>query len=342
MKIQTIIIKLLYLFTTLLVLNSCVVETAKKSKKQFVIIYSDCLKKEDTKIFKQFEKRENIKVKIYYFPTDSIINRIKRESYTTNADVLILKSLFGAYKAAHADIFEECKSWKINELVKKSFRSTNYTWYGIGIEPYVIVTKNDTITGYNSIGDLLAIKDHLYWSTNLQNTTDILPLVAPILQKKKRTEARDWYNDFKQNQIPSQNDKNGVPLMNSDVLLTNYGNYLKMSERNDSSDLKLDMIFVNQTKRGAYFNLHCIGIVKQARNFNNAKLFTEYVCTASANEVINNTWKTFPISLNTRVHPYAYQNTSFKLFGGSAAKSMLNYRHISKIIKKGIIVDTLQ
>ena len=224
----------------------------------------------------------------------------------------------------------------MNELVIKNFKSPKNTWYGIGIEPYVLIAKNDTISSLNSIGDLLYQKNQDKWSTDLGNSSELLPLIAPILQSKKRNESYNWVRDFTKFQHQDQNkkDKNGTPKMTTDVLLTSFGSFVKMSDRNDSLDSQLKLLFTNQSKKGAFFNLHCAGIVKQARNYENAKLFIEYITTNSTNEKLNNKWKTFPIGLHKRKHDFAYQNTFFKIYPCSINQTLINYNQLNKIINK--------
>jgi iron(III) transport system substrate-binding protein len=328
--------KFILICTILLNSTSCLIDSAKVPSKQIVTIYSDCLSKKDLRLFKNFRKKEKIKIRIISLPTDSIINILKRESYNTTADVIILKSLMGAYKAQKAEVLQSWNSWKMKELVNKKFKSKDNTWFGLGIEPYIFVAKNDTVSDISTFGELLHSKNMDKWSTNLENTSELVPLLAPILQKKKRNLSIEWYSDFMRNQHSQINevDKKNIPIMTTDVLLTNYTSYIQMSERNDSSDLQLQLIFPNQNTKGAFYNLHCIGIVKQARNFENAKLVVEYFASAETNEKLNNKWTTFPISLHTRIHPFAYQNTFFKISSSSASKLMVNYPNLTKIVKK--------
>ena len=328
--------KFIIYIALILSVSSCMVKTAKVPKKQIVVVYSDCLNSKDLHLFKSFRKKQKISVKIINLPTDSIIYKLKKDQYNTTADVVILKSLFGIYKAQKADLFQPWKSWKMNELINKNFKSPRNTWFGIGIEPYIFIAKNDTISTLNSIGDLLYQKNQDKWSTDLENSSELVPLIAPILQNKKRSESLDWMRDFTKFQHQDQNkkDKNGIPKMTTDVLLTTYGSFVKMSERNDSLDSQLKLIFSNQKKKGAFFNLHCTGIVKQARNYENAKLLIEYISTNSTNEKLNNLWKTFPIGLHKRKHNYAYQNTFFKIYPCSINQTLINYKQLNKTLKK--------
>ena len=336
MKSRKILLKSIYILLFSKCLTSCIIETAKAPSKQSVKIYTDCLSSKEIIFFKKFQQIEHIKVKIIHLPTDTILKKLKKQGFNTTADVVILKSLFGISKANKLDLLQPWKSWKMNELILPHYRSKQNTWFGIGIDPYVFVAKNDSVSTINSMGDLLYTEVMDKWSSDLENSTDLVPLLAPILKKKTRLGAKDWYYEFKRNQHSQANelDQEGIPNMTTDVLLTYYSSYLKMSERNDSTDLQLQLLFSNQKQRGAYYNMHCIGIVKQARNFENAKLLVEYISSAQTNEKLNNFWKSFPISLHSRIHPFAYQNTFFKIATISHQRLMVNYPHLEKIILK--------
>lgn len=316
--------------------TSCVVNTAEAPKKQHVIIYSDCLNKEDVSLFRYFRKKEHIQVKIVHLSADSILRIVQSEGYNTKADVIILKSLYDIQRVYKAKILNPIVSWKLDELVNKNFKSKDNTWFGIGINPYVFVAKNDTISNISEIGELLHKKNKDEWSTNLETSSDLVPLLAPVLQKKKRSEAIEWYMDFMENDHveSKESDKNGVAIMTTKMLVTNYTTYAEMSKRNDSTDFHLHLSFPNQSKKGVFYNLICAGIVKQARNYENAKLLIEYLSTIQMNEKINNRWNTFPISLHTRTHPYAYQNTTFKIYKGYNSNIIVNYPNLNRIVKK--------
>lgn len=318
-----------------LVFTSCI-DTAKIPKDQIVTVYTDCLNKDDVPLFRRFRKKEHIRVKIIHLPVDSILQIIQKEGYNTKADVVILKSLYDMQRVTKVDILQRLRSWKLDELVDKKFKSKNNTWFGIGVDPYVFVAKNDTISTIAEFGELLHKKNYNKWSTNLETSTDLVPMLAPILQKKKRSDAIEWYMDFLENDYvqAKENDKDGVSLITTDVLVTNYTSYAAMSKRNDSTDFHMHLTFPNQNKKGTFYNLICAGVVKQARNYENARLLLEYLSTSYMNEKLNDRWNTFPISLQTRTHVYAYQNTSFKIYKGSNARILVNYPNIHRIIKK--------
>lgn len=319
-----------------LVFASCLVDTAEIPKNQQVTIYTDCLTKDDVSLFRSFRKKEDVRVKIVHLPADSILQIIQKEGYNTKADVIILRSLYDIQRVDKANILEGLKSWKLDELVSGKFKAKDNTWFGIGVDPYVFVAKNDTISTLSEFGELLHKNQYNKWSTNLETSADLVPMLAPILQKKKRSDAIEWYMDFLENDYVQvkEHDKEGIPILTTDVLVTNYTSYTAMSKRNDSTDFHMHLTFPNQSKKGTFYNLICAGVVKQARNYENARLLVEYLAASHMNEKINNRWNTFPISLQTRTHIYAYQNTTFKIYKGSNARILVNYPNVNRIVKK--------
>jgi iron(III) transport system substrate-binding protein len=336
MKIGLIRTKTLLFLAALLACTSCLIETAKVPKKQHVVIYSDCLFQKDSTLFNRFKEKQKISVKIIHFPFDSILSRVKRKGFNSRADLIILRSLFDTEKAKKLALFQPFRSDKLNELVDRRYRSNNHTWYGIGIDPSVLIARHDTLSYINDFQELLYAQNKEKWFTDLECHSELIPILAPVFQNKKRKFAHDWYANFLENDFVSkkEKDKNGVTLMTTDLLLTYYSSYAAMSNRNDSTDFQLELNFSNQKSRGAYYNLISAGIVYQARNYDNAKKLLEYLASTKMNERINNRWSTFPISMYEIIHPYAYQNTYFQIFKGYSAKLMVNYPNIQHVLEK--------
>ena len=332
MKINKGLKTVITVFILTLLLASCLIETAKEPKKQYVTIFSDCLTKKDETIFKTFTKKKHIYVKIHFFPTEELLRKIKIEGVNTNADVIILKSIVSSYKAQKLGLYNTINSWKLDELVPFTLRGKNHSWYGIGLDPYVLVTKKDTKEEPEKYAHLIEKEYVNKWTTDIIEEEDILPLYAPIVRKKKRINAVNWYTKFNDNQVYLGSEIK--ELLKPNFYLTYLSNYVKNIESNDSLNEKYYPLFLNQSTTGSYFNLHTAGVVKQARNFENAQLLIEYIASVRMNEKLNYVWKTVPISLHKRVHPYEYQNLDFQTYKGNVSKQTVNYKYLSRIIKK--------
>ena len=334
MRNQQLLKKIIYCFATLLTANSCLIETARAPTKQYVTIYTDCLVKNDLKLFSSFSKKEHIHVRIIHLPADSILSRLKKQKYNTNADILLLKSVFDINQLQREKLLQPVSSLKIDELIGANYKAQDNTWFGIGIDPYVFVSKNDSTSIISEFGELLKSSNIDKWSTNFKATNELVPLLAPFLFKKNNSAAKKWYYEFLANQHTQgvTKNRNGIPIMTTNVLLTSYSMFSKMVHKKDSINKNFDFHFSNQANSGAYYNLLCAGIIKQARNFENAKLLLEYISTAQMNEKLNNCWNTFPISGSSKKHTFNYQNTYFKIYKEKTSKIVVNYTSLANII----------
>ena len=334
MRNQQLIKKIICCVTILLAANSCLIETAKAPIKQYVTIYTDCLVKSNIKLFASFSKKERIRVRIVHLPTDTILSRLKKQKYNAFADILILKSVFTMNQMQKEKLLQPVKSWKIDELIAANYKAQDNTWFGIGIDPYVFVSKNDSSTIISEFGELLNPSTSDKWSTNFTAINDLVPMLAPILFKKTNSSAKKWHLEFLANQQTQEviKNRNNNPIITTNVLLTSYSIYSKMVHKKDRITKNFNLHFSNQAKIGSYYNLICAGIIKQARNFENAKLLLDYIATAQMNEKLNNYWKTFPICGSSRKHPFNYQNTHFKIYKEKTSKIVINYTTIANMI----------
>ncbi len=320
------------IIVVLMTFTSCNVEIAKESKKQFVTIYTDCLHKKDLSIFKNFQKKHHISVRIVHLSANEIISKIKAEGYNTDADIIILKSIVSIRKAQRLNLLNAINSENLNSLIESNFRSDDNTWFGIGLDPYVLVTKLKAEKEPEKYAELFTNEYKDKWTTDLENYTELIPFLGSINRLNKRPEFYKKATNFIEDQLYLG--KSIDDYLKPNYYLTNLSNYIQNISNQDSLSEIYKPVFLNQTTSGAYFNLHCAGIVKQAKNFDNAKILLEYLAKSEFNEQLNQKWKTIPISVHQRIHPFEYQNIEFIYYKGSMAKQSLNYSFYQKVIVK--------
>ena len=103
--------------------------------------------------------------------------------------------------------------------------------------------------------------------------------------------------------------------------------------KNDKKYLKkLNLIFPNQRKAGSYFNMPCFGIIKQARNYSNAKLFLNYLLLDNVNKRLNSRLKMFPIIVEKQ-SIYPFQNVRYKKSSVSPIQQTKQYPRVTSIMK---------
>ena len=137
----------------ILQLNSCSIEEAKKEKKEKLVVLSDYLESKDSIIFKAFKEQRNVGVEIIQMSTRELIQMIRNEKYTAKADIVMVKSMFDVHRLSQQSIFQKIVfSNELNEKQKKHI-STDYNYFGIGIDPFVnVILPNVLLPGQEMLG----------------------------------------------------------------------------------------------------------------------------------------------------------------------------------------------
>ena len=304
--------------------SACTIEEARPNKKQVILIASDCLESKDVTLFHSFEKFSGIKVKIRHFTADSLKQMLVQEGVDTEIDVVILASTYSMCQLDNSNLLHKIKKEKFPKQLEKNYRSKKSTWAGIGIDPYVIAVSKDSSNKIDEYKDLLEKSNTFY---SLQTADFWNPFYASIAQnmgKKNKRHSADWIKKMRENAMEfiSMNDT----IASHSIFLSSY------SELNLKKNKALKLVFPNQLTGGSYYNMVCFGIVNQARNYENAITFFDYLLNESVNKRLNNHWKKFPV-LSSKKSSYSYQNSSFKKSGTSPLFLISYYNRIHKILK---------
>ena len=284
--------------------SACAIEEARPSKKQKIVIASDCLESKDVALFHSFEKYFGIQVKILKFSADSLKHLLLHEGVDTEIDIVILGSIYSMSLLDNLGLLSVIQNEKHPEQLAKKYESNKSTWVGIGIDPYIIAVSNDSNNQINDYKDLL-VKENTFYSPQ---TADFwFPFYASIMQKagtKNKGNSAKWLKKIK------NNSKENISL--NDSIFSNSIFFSSYSKFNPNKNKGLKLIFPNQSAGGSYYNMACFGIVKQARNYENATAFFSYLLNESVNKRLNNHWKKFPI-VSSKKSSYSYQNSVFKV-----------------------------
>ncbi len=318
-------------FTILLIVlnSSCTIDTARPSKKQHLYIASDCLTKKDEKLFRNFEKTNKINIHLVAITTDSLQNLLKKEGLTTNIDCVISSSVYDMKNLSDSKFLQE-KSIDLEKgILPSKFISERKDFLGIGIDPYILLAQNDSITKWRNYTDL---NGKLTFTTDLTSKSDLLPFYSIVLAKLEKSKPKiiySWYENFNKNKVNTSNDS--LKLNGTKVFFTLYSHYEK--NINDKKHLKkLQLIFPNQRKAGSYFNMPCFGIIKQARNYSNAKLFLNYLLVDNVNKRLTNRLKMFPVIVEKQ-SIYLFQNQRYKKTSVSPIIQTKQYSKVNIFLK---------
>lgn len=318
------------LFIILLVgISSCKVDKARPFKKQYLIIASDCLSIKDTILFRSFKTLNGIRIRILPMTADSLRKRLHSEKLNTEIDAVILASPYDMVHLEKSDFIQHLSEDKIPDNLPTKFISRSRKWIGLGCDPYVIVSVQDTLKKVKTYKNLA---ESTKWCTNLASNSEWYPFYSAIVNRINSTSkynALDWIRNFNDNKLAVLQENDSTSACS--ILLTSYSKFRKSPTVLNSQFKKGKLIFPNQRTGGSYYSMPTFAVIKQARNFSNAVKFLDYLTIETVNKRLNFNWLIFPI-ISSKESSFSYQNTRFKKYSISPVRLTENYERINNIL----------
>lgn len=274
-----------FLFSVLAV-SSCTLEKARPSARQHVIIASDCLFPKDTSLFGQFIKDRSIRVFIHHLSADSIEQTLKHQGVNTHFDMVLLKSVYDIAHFEKLGFFQRIPKTEIPIEILPQFRIKSNKWIAFGVDPYIIVSNQDSL---EKIASYSAFFKRMDWRTDLTTNAQFVPLYASLLNHGiQQKQVKSWLKQhLDHTRLLHENDS----TFTENYLLTNFSTFQMLKHRNKSPFKKSQLIVPENQHPGTMYNLHCLGIVKQARNYFNALQCMHALVSESMNYRVTNQLK---------------------------------------------------
>lgn len=309
-------IKLVLLISGILsIFSGCVLENASAPKKQRLIIGSDFLRQSDSLLFKPFEERHNIKVRIVHYSAEGLLNRIQQEGLSTNFDALWLKSSLDATAFSTNGILANLSN-RFTDL-NSDITGIRKDWTLLTIDPIITCQKNRfKAINYNDLSNLSS------WSV-LENDQKVLDVFyASVIfhfGTAKRNEAINYIRKTKKNY-------NSIPLQDS------LNEPVYIGRLSVAKHMRMKSYIPNQYAQGCFYDGHTFAIINQAKNFNNAIQFLEFALKEKSNQKIAKYFEVFPIKDPKERALFTYQNQYPRLHSAAPVKMHRLTRIRKKII----------
>lgn len=289
-----------------------------------VNVYSHRHYKVDEDINELFTKQTGIHVNVVNADADQLIERLKSEGENSPADLLITVDAGKLQRAKAAGLLQPIKSEILDKQVPEPLRDVDKQWYAYTVRARVILyskdrVKPDEITTYEELADpkwrgRLLIRS----SSNAYNQS----LLASVIIADGEEKAEAWAKGVVANMArpPQGGDRDqikGVASGLADICVSNtyyLGLLLNSTEAADvEAAKKVGVIFPNQDGRGAHGNVGAAGLVKTAKNVENATKYVEFLSSPEVQKIIANGSYEFPVNLDITLSPTHAEWGKFKL-----------------------------
>ncbi|HLW56166.1 MAG TPA: extracellular solute-binding protein [Bacteriovoracaceae bacterium] len=266
-----------------------------------VTIYSVYPGEDLAPIFAPFTERTGIEVKFISGTTEELIEKLQSEGSQTSADLYLDKDLTYLGEAQRKGIFRPFTSSVVKSNVPAHLRDKTDMWTLAFYRARVIMYNKfkvsaDELSTYEALGDKqwenrLCVRT----STNSYNQALGAYLVKHIGEEKTLEVLSSWVRNFSVE--PIKNDRGVIQAIadgQCDVGLAN--TYYLPAFIRANPDFPVKVFFPNQKSFGAHVNGVGIGIVKHAKNIQEANLLLEYFTSAEVQTPVAAAFSQYPVN----------------------------------------------
>ncbi|MBX2950031.1 MAG: hypothetical protein KF704_12195 [Crocinitomicaceae bacterium] len=300
----------------LLSLHGCNTPVVESKKPKRLYIASDFLTPADSILFKDFKKRERIKIVILPMSVDSIVAHYNEKKYNSTFDLVLMKSTYALDFLAKNNVLhtiEETHTWE-----NKGFVAPQSDWMILGLDPYVI-TGAEKNRGFQ-YNELTYGKK---WKNEL-NQKEMAAFQASVLfqfGRKNMNKSLTWLE-----KIEGQTATPGDTVQTAPYVLSRLSHVQK--------DGKL-FVYPNQSiKFGVFYDGVGVGIIRQASKYTAALSFISYYSNLVYNQKLCNRLHLLPVQNPNGMSSFSYQNDYPILFRCTPRDMVMQFRDLKRIRKR--------
>lgn len=247
----------------------------------------------DDELFAKFEEETGIKVNVISGEEDELLERIKREGEATEADLLYTADVGRLYRAKEEGVLESAESDVLFEQIPEKYRDEDNQWFGLTKRARVIVYNKETVQPEDlSTYEALAEEEWngrvlIRSSENIYNQSLLASFIAIDGEEQATAWAEGMVNNFARDPEGGDRDQaKAIAAGIGDVAVMNTYYLGQMVNSDDPEEVKvaenLGVFFPNQETTGTHVNVSGAGMVKGAKNKENAIKLLEFLSAEEA------------------------------------------------------------
>ncbi|MGM0901325.1 MAG: Fe(3+) ABC transporter substrate-binding protein [Bacillota bacterium] len=282
-------------------------DKAAEPESKIVNVYTARHYEADEQVFKDFTEKTGIEVNVVKAEAEELIERLKREGESTEADLFITVDGGVLANAKNNDVLQPVESDIVNEQVPENLRDKENYWVGMSTRARVIVYSKDRVKpeDLSTYEDLTSDK----WqgkvlarsSTNLYNQS----LLASFIELNGEEAAQEWADGIVKNfaRQPDGGDRDqakAIAAGTGDVAIMNTYYVGLMLNSEDAEEKKvaenIGVFYPNQETNGTHVNISGLALTKHSPNKENAVELIEYMTSVEAQEYLSANNYEFPVN----------------------------------------------
>lgn len=300
----------------------------------------------DDQLYKQFEEETGIKVNLIKGEADELLERIKREGDGTQADLFLTADAGRLDRAKQDDILQSVSSDVLDEQVPANFQDEDQMWYGLTKRARVILYDKESVDPSELSTYEALTEDEWKGRVLIRSSENIYnqSLLASFIELNGEEAAKEWAAGMVENfpRDPEGGDRDQAKAIAAgvgDVAIMNTYYYGQMLNSEDPAEVEvaegLGVFFPNQETTGTHVNVSGAGVVKSAKNKENAIKLLEFLTAQEAQETFAAVNYEYPV--NEAVEPsellqswgdFKEQDISMSSLGDNNARAILLFNEV--------------
>lgn len=254
-------------------------------------------------LFDAFTKDTGIKVDYLTGKGGALIERLKLEGVSTQADMFMTVDAGNLWYAGSQDLFQSVQTETLKSNIPSYLRDPDGLWTGLSIRARTIVYSTQRVnpSDLSTYADLATNK----WKGRLCLRTSkkiyTKSLAASLIYNHGEDKAGDIVSGWVNNLAATPNAKdshvmNAILAGQCDVGLVNTYYFGRLVAKNPNAPLKL--FWANQDTTGVHVNVSGAGVTKHASNVKGATKLLEWLSSAKAQAIYGSLNKEYPANQN--------------------------------------------
>ncbi|WP_372869418.1 Fe(3+) ABC transporter substrate-binding protein [Planomicrobium okeanokoites] len=300
----------------------------------------------DDELYAKFEEETGIKVNLIKGEADELLERIKREGDATQADLFLTADAGRLHRAKTDELLQPVSSDLLDEQVPENFQDSDQMWYGLTKRARVILYDKETVKP-EDLSTYEALTEEQWNGRVLIRSSENVynqSLLASFIEINGEEQAKEWaagmVNNFARDPEGGDRDQaKAIAAGIGDVAIMNTYYFGQMLNSEDPEEVKvaegLGVFFPNQDTTGTHVNVSGAGVVKAAKNKDNAVKLLEFLSAPEAQETFASANYEYPV--NPNVEPsellaswgeFKEQDIPLSVLGDNNSKSILIFNEV--------------
>ncbi|HIL04251.1 MAG TPA: extracellular solute-binding protein [Candidatus Thioglobus autotrophicus] len=299
MNIKTLVSSTV-VFSILTVSSIAAVQAASDDS---VTVYSSRKEHLIKPLFEAFTKDTGIKVEYLTGKGGALIERLKLEGASTQADMFMTVDAGNLWYAGSQGLFQTVQTETLKSNIPSYLRDPDGLWTGLSVRARTIVYSTDRVKpdDLSTYEDLASDK----WKGKLCLRTSkkiyTKSLAASVIYNHGEDKAGNIISGWVSNLAATPNAKdshvmNAILAGQCDVGLVNTYYFGRLIAKNPNAPLKL--FWANQDTTGVHVNVSGAGVTKYATNVEGATKLLEWLSSAEAQAIYGSLNKEYPANQN--------------------------------------------